>query len=136
MSDAQIFQAFSIMYLAVGIGILVNSDLYKKMLSDFVSSSGALYLGGITALVVGFLLVTYHNTWTRDFSVIITIIGWLALIKGIVILVLPKIMTSMAKAIVESALFMKIEAVIAIVAGTLFLYLGFCPQSPLLTPGI
>ncbi len=131
MSDFEIFQVFSVVYLAVGVGLLVNPGFYRKMFSDFVENSAILYIGGVMALVVGMLIVMFHNTWTKDWSVIITVFGWLALIKGVVILVLPKAMVSLAKAIMENATFMKVEALIAIIAGLLFLYLGFCPKSPL-----
>jgi uncharacterized protein YjeT (DUF2065 family) len=108
----------------------VNPEFYKKMFSDFVENSATLYMGGIMALVVGMLIVMFHNTWTKDFSVIITIIGWIALIKGVVILVVPKTMVSLVKAIVERPNFMKIESIIAIIVGLLFSFLGFCPKSP------
>ncbi len=130
MSDSQIFQIFSIAYLAIGIGIFVNPDFYKKMFSGFMENSATLYLGGITALVVGFLIVTFHNTWAMDLSVIITIIGWMALVKGVFILILPKAMIALSKGIISSAVFMKVEAIIAVIAGLAFSYLGFCPKSP------
>ncbi len=130
MSDSQIFQIFSIAYLAIGIGIFVNHDFYKKMFSDFIENSAILYLGGIMALVVGFFIVAFHNIWVMDLSVIITVIGWIALIKGVVILVLPKTMIALSKAIIDNAVFMKVEAIIATIAGLLFSYLGFCPKSP------
>ena len=131
MSDAQIFQVFSLLYLAIGIGMLINKDLYKKMFNDFIENIACLYFGGIMALVVGFLLVTFHNTWTKDLSVIITILGWMALIKGILILVLPKIMVALTKAMVESNKFLKIESVIIIIVGLALAGLGFCPLSPI-----
>jgi hypothetical protein len=89
-------------------------------------------MGGVMALVVGFLLVTFHNTWTKDFSVIITILGWMALIKGILILVGPKLMVSLTRAMVEKEKFLKIESVIIIILGLALSFLGFCPKSPLL----
>ncbi len=131
MSDAQIFQIFSIAYLAVGIGILINHDFYKKLLEDFSENAFALYLGGIAALVIGYLIVAFHNTWTKDLSVIITIIGWIALIKGILILIRPKIMIALTKAIVKKEGFLKIEAVAVIIIGLALSLLGFCPKSPI-----
>ena len=59
MSDAQIFQIFSLVYLAVGIGILINPAFYKKLIEDFIESASVLYLGGIMALVVGYLILVY-----------------------------------------------------------------------------
>lgn len=131
MSDAQIFQIFSIAYLAVGIGILINHDFYKKLFEDFSENAFALYLGGIAALVIGYLIVAFHNTWTKDLSVIITIIGWIALIKGILILIRPAIMVTLTKAMVKKEGFLKIEAVAVIIIGLALSYLGFCPKSPI-----
>ena len=39
MSDAQIFQIFSIMYIAVGIGILINPGFYK-VIKEYEKLSG------------------------------------------------------------------------------------------------
>jgi hypothetical protein len=129
MSDAQIFQFFSLVYLSIGVGMIFNREFYKKMFGDFVGNASILYLGGVMALVVGFLLVTFHNTWAACPSTIITVLGWLALIKGIVILVQPKALISLTKALVASDKFMTIEMVLVIVIGILFSYFGWCPKS-------
>ncbi|MFC1676435.1 hypothetical protein ACFL3G_05160 [Planctomycetota bacterium] len=131
MSDAQIFQVFSLVYIAVGIGFLINSDFYKKLFEDFVEHSSGLYLGGMFALVVGYLIVAFHNTWTKDLSVIITVFGWLALIKGVLIFVCPKLMIALTRTIMAKKNFLRIEAIIAIIIGLLFSFLGFCPKSPI-----
>ena len=131
MSDVQIFQVFSIAYLAVGIGFLISPGFYKKLYDDYCQSSAALYTGGAGALVIGYLLVAFHNTWTKDLSVIITVIGWIALIKGILIFVLPAVIIKITKAISSKGMILKIQALIVIVLGVLFAYLGFCPNSPM-----
>jgi hypothetical protein len=131
MSDAQIFQIFSLTYISVGIGILINPDFYKKLFEDFIENAAALYLGGIMALALGYLIVAFHNTWTKDLSVIITLVGWLALIKGILILIQPKIIVALSKAIMKKRMFLKIEAIVVIILGLAFSFLGFYPKSPI-----
>ena len=131
MSDAQIFQIFSLFYIIVGIGILINPGFYKKLFEDFIENAAVLYLGGAMALTIGYLILAFHNTWTKDLSVIITIFGWLALIKGIVILIRPKIMIALSKAILKNESILKIEAIIIIILGLAFSFLGFCPKSPI-----
>ena len=131
MSDNQIFQVFSLAYLAIGIGIFINPGFYKKLYEDCCQSASTLYLGGMAALSIGYLLVAFHNTWTKDLSVIITVIGWIALIKGILIFACPKIIINITKAILSKDSILKIQAVIVIIIGLLFLFLGFCPKSPI-----
>jgi len=130
MSDAQIFQIFSLMYLAVGIGILINPKFYKKIFEDFIERPSVLYIGGLGALVVGYLVVAFHNTWTKDLAVIITIVGWLALVKGILIFLRPNLMIALTRAIIKKDTFLRIEALIIIILGLFFSFLGFCPKSP------
>ena len=125
MTDTQIFQILGITYLAIGIGILINPDFYKKLLKDFTENPSVIYLGGIVALVVGFLLVTFHNNWVKDWSVIITIFGWAALIKGLFLLVLPKASIKISNAFKEMTQLLTTWAAIVIILGALLSWLGF-----------
>ncbi|MBC8470381.1 MAG: hypothetical protein H8D56_13000 [Planctomycetes bacterium] len=131
MSDAQIFQIISIVYIAVGIGIFINPGFYKKLFEDFIENAAVMYLGGVMALTIGYLILVFHNTWTKDLSVIITIVGWLALIKGILILIRPKIVIALSRAMVQKEGILKIEAIAVIILGLAFAFLGFCPKSPI-----
>jgi hypothetical protein len=119
------------MYLTVGIGILINPGFYKKLFDDFIENAAVMYLGGVMALTIGYLILAFHNTWTKDLSVIITIFGWLALIKGLLILIRPKIMIALSRAMIKNERFLKIEAVAVIILGLAFSFLGFCPKSPI-----
>ena len=130
MSDAQIFQLFSLVCLAIGIGMLINPDFYKKLFEDFCENAAMMYMGGITAMVVGYLILAFHNTWTKDLSVIITLVGWLALAKGVLILVRPSMMIAISKAMLKGIL-LKVMAAWVIFLGLAFSFLGFCPISPI-----
>lgn len=125
MTDAQIFQFIGIIYLAVGIGILINPDFYKKMITHFTEDAAAIYLGGLAALAIGFLLVSFHNIWVMNWSVIITIVGWAALIKGLFLLILPTKAVKLCKAFKEMKKLLKIWSVVVIILGVLLCWLGF-----------
>ena len=133
MSDAQIFQVFSLVYLAVGIGMLINSDFYKKLFTDFCESAAMLYIGGVMSLVIGYLILALRGCsvcCSSGLAVIIPIIGWLALIKGILILVRPQMIIALTKAILKESTF-KIMIAWVLFLGLLFSFLGFCPKSPI-----
>ncbi|MEX1997298.1 MAG: hypothetical protein WEA04_01295 [Candidatus Andersenbacteria bacterium] len=49
------------------------------------------YLSGFLILIGGILLVISHQVWTGDWRVIITIIGWLVLLKGVIRIFFPDI---------------------------------------------
>ena len=52
-------------------------------------------------LTVGYLILALRGCCASGFSVIIPIIGWLALIKGILIFVRPEMMMNMTKAMLK-----------------------------------
>jgi uncharacterized protein YjeT (DUF2065 family) len=126
MTDAQIFQVLGIVYLAVGIGMLINPDFYKKLMSEFSENPPSMYLSGLAALVIGYLLVRFHNIWPSDWPVIITIFGWVALIKGLFLLLLPRVSIKISKFFEKQMIkFLAVWAVIIAVVGALLAWLGF-----------
>ena len=126
MTDAQIFQVLGIAYLAVGLGILINPDFYKKLVTMFSENPPALYLSGLIALLVGYLLVTFHNIWPKDWPVIITILGWVALIKGLFLLLLPKASIKITNLFErQMTKFLAVWAIVVAIVGGLLAWLGF-----------
>jgi uncharacterized protein YjeT (DUF2065 family) len=131
MSDAHIFQLFSVVYLAVGAGMLINPGFYKKLLTDFAENAAAMYIGGVAALAIGFVILAHRGiACTHDWTMLISLIGWLALIKGLLILVFPKLMTAMTKAMMKDNL-LKVWPVVIILLGLALSFFGFCPKSPI-----
>lgn len=125
MSDAQIFQLLGIVYFVVGIGILINRDYYLRVFEGFIENPAIMYMGGFMSLVVGFLLVTFHNTWEASWSVIITIIGWLALIKGLTLFLTPQLFIRIIRVMKEKPKVITVHATFATVLGFLCMVLGF-----------
>ncbi|MCD6109470.1 hypothetical protein J7J83_01805 [bacterium] len=76
--------------LAFGLGLLFNSTYYKKTITEMLKDKGYILFGGMFALIIGLLLVMNHNIWEWSWVVIITIVGWIALIKGILLIVYPQ----------------------------------------------
>jgi uncharacterized membrane protein len=64
--------------LIVGLGLFINLEHYRRMLSDFGASSLSIYMAGTTALLLGLLIVVFHNVWVVGWPVIITLLGWSA----------------------------------------------------------
>jgi len=126
MTDKQIFQCLGVIYLAVGLGMLSNPQYYKQMMMDFKNNRASMYMGGIFLLAIGFLLVTFHNIWAAEVSVIITVIGWIALVKGILLLVLPEMMMkSMDIFLNKKNTALMVIASLVVILGVLLAWLGF-----------
>ena len=70
-------------WLFLFLGFFMNDSNLKTYLSIW-SNKRSIMLGGLFSLIVGLFMVLTHNDWiSRDFRLVITIIGWCALFKGI-----------------------------------------------------
>ena len=47
-------------------------------------------LTSFLAIIIGLLNILFHNVWESDYRLIITLIGWIALIMGLALFIFPK----------------------------------------------
>lgn len=125
MLNLSLLQVIGICYLVVGVGLLINTKYYKKMLQDFSESRAVMFLSGFLSLVAGYFIIANYNVWVLDWSVIITIVGWGALIKGIILLILPKVMVKISRYFTHHNGWLVFEGIIATILGTLITYVSF-----------
>lgn len=118
-----IAQVFALVYLAIGLGMLIDTKYYRKAFDSMIANSGVMYIGGVMALVIGFLIISSHNIWVKDWTVIITVLGWLAVVKGVMLLVFPKAMLNFSKGLMKKNL--TIISVIVLILGGVLGYFGF-----------
>ena len=76
--------------VSASVGAFFAADHYRKIADDLFNNAGLTYLAGFITVVIGLLVVTYHNRWTKNWTVLITILGWLALVKGIFLIAFPQ----------------------------------------------
>jgi len=123
-----IAKIIGVIYLSFGLGMLFNKEYYSKAFENVLESSTYLIFGGILAIIFGLLILEYHNIWSNiwsnNWTVIITIIGWIALFKGILILTFPKSFNSF-KPLIKSKGLIRFLTIFVILVGCLFIYLGF-----------
>jgi hypothetical protein len=75
-------------YLVIAIGMLLNRDFFRAVAKEIAASPALFYLTGALALVIGGLIVLLHNVWS-GWPIVITLVGWAAIAKGVVRTVLP-----------------------------------------------
>jgi hypothetical protein len=114
----------SVVYLSAALGAIINKDYYRRILDDLFENAGLTYFIGFTTVIVGSLIVNYHNIWVKDWIVLITLLGWLALVKGVLIITFPRFVQSYSKLILGDK-GLQFFPYIAILLGLLFGYFGF-----------
>jgi hypothetical protein len=111
-------------YLAIGIGIVLNGSFYSGLVAEAVRSPTLIYLSGLLALAPGLAIVNVHRSWS-GWPVVITIIGWLLVIGGVIRLVLPASTASLATHLYANPAALLIVAIILIVVGAFLTVMGY-----------
>ena len=68
--------------LALGLALVVQGRAFRAFANEFLASPALIFLSGLITLPAGLAIVLTHNVWTADWRVVITIVGWLAVVTG------------------------------------------------------
>jgi hypothetical protein len=121
-NSVMIAQVLGLVYLSIGIGMLASPAHYDKLLSEFENNASLIYLGGIIALVVGYVILQMNSAWEGSYVGAITLIGWAACIKGVLLLAKPDIVLAKISFWKSQKTLMQ---VVVIALGAVFAYYGF-----------
>ena len=115
--------------LFMGIGAVIGllgkfPEAYIDVLREMNNQSATIILG-MFALLAGLAIVNAHNLWVSDWRVIITILGWLAIVRGALSLLFPNKMYGIGEAILASRPGTMISAVIVLVLGGVLSWMGY-----------
>jgi hypothetical protein len=112
-------------FAAIGLGILLNTTFYLAALNEGVRSPVLIYLSGIATLLGGLAILNAHRAWSADWRVIVTIIGWMLTIAGIVRIVLPRVAAAAATRLYFSTATMAIVGAVVLVIGGYLSFEGY-----------
>lgn len=116
-------EIWGISIVAISLAMLVNPKYLKKLFAE-VENETTMFLGGIISLVIGVAMVLAYNVWALNWQVIITILGWGSLVKGLSVLFFPELIKSYVKKI-ENTQFLPVALIIVVFIGLALTYLGF-----------
>ena len=78
-----------VMGIGMVVGLMTEGDSYAALMKEFVGSRALIFLMGALTLAPGLAIVNAHNLWVPDWRVVVTVLGWLFIFRGILALVFP-----------------------------------------------
>jgi len=123
-NEISIFMAriIALIYIPLGIGMITGQIKAKEMIVSYEKSAAFTLFVGIFAVIAGTFLVQYHNIWVKDWPVLVTLLGWVAVIEGVLFIAFPKKLLSITKRISKNE---KVWSIFALIFGLVFGYFGF-----------
>lgn len=74
----------------IGLGILINHDTYRLLVSQVLAAYPFVYFSGMILMLTGLIVLNLHNRWTRDWRSAITLFGWITTVVGAFRIVAPQ----------------------------------------------
>ena len=111
--------------LLVGVSLLANEIAFRKMAQEFLRSPALMFFSGMIILPAGLAVVLNHNVWVMDWRVIITLLGWIAMISGAIRVFAPDRVTKFGRKAINRSEHITAAAVFWVVVGGVLCYFGF-----------
>lgn len=125
--DVSIFLAKALgLYLFIfSIPLLFYTENFISIVSGMLHNASMQFVLGMNILTMGILMVISHNRWEASWIVVITILAWMTLVKGILYIVFPKMVNHLSQAAMHSRYMLRINSVICLLIGAYLSYMGF-----------
>ena len=114
-------EAIGLYMIVVGIGGLIAPSRWRAMMDDLERSPGLVMTLGFPVFAIGTALVLIHSIWTDPLAVIVSLIGYAALIEGALLLAIPAPLIRIGR---WSPNFTRAWAAVSIVLGILLFLAG------------
>jgi hypothetical protein len=115
--------------LVIGIGMIMGmlseGDAYSSLLKELIGSRAIIYTTGVLALLAGVAVVNAHNLWVPDWRVIVTVLGWLLVVRGAMNLVFPLTVQTLGDRMIASHAGVLAGAAVTIVLGAILCIMGY-----------
>jgi hypothetical protein len=113
------------LFVALGIGMIVNATFYAAAVGEGVHSPVLIAISGMATLLAGVAILNAHHAWTSDWRVLVTLIGWLFVIAGLIRLILPTVAERVAPEVYSGPAAEIVTGAVVLVIGAILSFEGY-----------
>jgi hypothetical protein len=111
--------------IAVGLALFVNKPMMAASVTGLYHDPSIVLIYGVIALSIGLAIVLGHNVWKGLPAAIVTLVGWLSLLKGLALLLLPANTQAAYFLGIHYDRYFDVYAAVTMVIGLYLTYAGF-----------
>ena len=113
------------LFAALGLGMLLNATFYAAAIGEGVHSPVLIAIAGMATLAAGLAILNAHRAWTADWRVLVTVIGWIFIIAGLIRLILPTLAETLAPAVYSGPAALMVAGVVVLIIGGILSFEGY-----------
>jgi uncharacterized protein YjeT (DUF2065 family) len=109
--------------LLLGLSYMVQASQWAELARDALRYPHQYFPMVMMILVIGLTVVALHNVWVADWPVVITLFGWIMVLKSMLFLLAPQLMTVfVAWAKASLALWIRVAGLLLATLGAILVY--------------
>lgn len=112
-----------ILLVVIPFSLFINHQQMKNMFSA-LENEFFMYMNGLALFVTGIVIALLHNIWVWNWVIIVTIAGWLFIIKGLFLMFFTKDAVELIGKL-KATKYIPYLLLVVLFLGLKFLYFGF-----------
>lgn len=113
------------LFMAVGVALLVNRRAVAGLVSGTLNSPEFIFFSGLITLIAGLAVVRTHNVWSAEWTLLVTVIGWLCVIGGVIRIVWPDRVSVLRTSLLRSENTITASALVSLLLGAFLTAKGY-----------
>jgi hypothetical protein len=115
--------------VAGAIAVLLNLRAWPALVEQGFRDPALIFVSGFPVFVAGLAIVRTHNRWKGGWPVLVTVVGWLALLGGLSRILFPTRLAPIAIAAVQTTGVLPAVAIVFLVVGAFLSFKGYRRES-------
>lgn len=113
------------LFMAVAAALLINRRTVADLVTGTLNGPEFIFFSGIFTLLAGLAIVRAHNVWSAEWTVIVTILGWLCIIGGLIRIIWPERVTTLRSAMMQTENAVTAWALVSLLLGAFLTAKGY-----------
>lgn len=122
--SAYLARVIGINMCAIALALLFKPETMRAAMDALFENRGTVLLYGILTTIFGSILINVHNEWFWGWPIIITIIGWIVFVRGIMRLFFSEHIRNFTKQYSNRAMY-RTAGTVSFLVSLFLLYEGF-----------
>lgn len=111
--------------VAGAVAVLLNLGTWPTLVEQAFRDPALIFVSGFLLFVAGLAIVRAHNRWEGGWPVLVTVVGWLALLGGLSRILFPTRLVRIAVGAVEITGVLPAVAIVCLVVGAFLSFKGY-----------